>query len=63
MEHEIAQLRHLYAQMVGGVVKDSDGAKRIAEGLLSPVIEKLERLLHGGNKAMKLEAAQKGGKP
>lgn len=56
MEHEIAQLRHLYAQMVGGVVKDSDGAKRIAEGLLSPVIQKMERLLHGENESIKLEA-------
>ena len=42
MEHEISQLRHLYANMVGGVVKDSAAAKRIAEGLLAPVIERLE---------------------
>lgn len=43
MNHEIAQLRHMYAQMVNGCVKDSASAKRIAEGLLAPVIEGLER--------------------
>lgn len=56
MEHEISQLRHLYANMVNGAVKDSAAAKRIAEGLLSPVIERLERLLHGDNEPMKVEA-------
>lgn len=43
MEFEIAQLRHMYANMVNGGVKDSAAAKRIAEGLLAPVIESLER--------------------
>lgn len=45
MNHEIAQLRHLYANMVNGCVKDSAAAKRIAEGLLAPVIERLERVV------------------
>jgi hypothetical protein len=42
MEFEISQLRHLYANLVNGGVKDSAAAKRIAEGLLAPVIESLE---------------------
>ena len=45
MNHEIAQLRHLYANMVNGAVKDSAAAKRIAEGLLAPVIEEMERAI------------------
>ena len=40
---DLAQLRHLYAQMVGGHVKDSAQAKRIAEGILGRAIEGLER--------------------
>ncbi|WP_225783381.1 hypothetical protein [Xenophilus sp. Marseille-Q4582] len=40
----IAELRHLYANMVNGAVKDGAQAKRIAEGLLSRQIERLERL-------------------
>jgi len=56
MNHEIAQLRHLYANMVNGGVKDSAAAKRIAEGLLAPVIEGLERLTHGDNEQIKVEA-------
>lgn len=39
----LADLRHMYHQMVNGVVKDSAQAKRIAEGLLGRAIEKLER--------------------
>jgi hypothetical protein len=35
----MGQLRHLYAQMVGGHVKNT---KRAAEGLLSPAIAELE---------------------
>lgn len=42
-ERALSNLRHLYQQMAGGAVKDSAQAKRIAEGLLSPAIEKLER--------------------
>ena len=37
----IAQLRHLYAQMLGGRVRDTAEAAR---GLLGPAIERLERL-------------------
>ncbi len=37
----LAQLRHLYAQMVGGHVKDCAGAAR---GLLGPSIETLEQM-------------------
>lgn len=40
---DIAKLRHLYANLVGGGVRDASQAKRIAEGLLAPVIESLER--------------------
>jgi len=44
MKNEIAQLRHLYANLINGGVRDTASAKRIAEGLLAPVIEKLEKL-------------------
>lgn len=44
-DFSIAQLRHLYANLVSGAVKDSAAAKRIAEGLLAPVIERLERVV------------------
>lgn len=37
---DIAQLRHAYAQLKAGVVKDQ---ARFADGLLSPVIKSLER--------------------
>ena len=39
----LAQLRHLYQNMVNGAVRDTASAKRIAEGLLAPAIEALER--------------------
>ena len=39
----IAQLRHLYRNLVEGGVRDTASAKRIATGLLGPVIEQLER--------------------
>lgn len=42
-ERALSSLRHLYQQMAGGMVKDSAQAKRIAEGLLSPAIAKLEQ--------------------
>lgn len=38
----IANLRHLYQNLVGGGVKNAAEAKRIAEGLLGPAIEALE---------------------
>jgi hypothetical protein len=38
----IAQLRHLYQNMVNGGVQNADSAKRIAESLLSPAIAALE---------------------
>jgi len=60
MEFEIGQLRHLYANMVNGAVKDSAAAKRIAEGLLAPVIERLELAVP----QQEAEASSiKGGKP
>lgn len=40
----LSNLRHLYKQMIDGFVSDASKAKRIAEGLLSPAIQKLERL-------------------
>ena len=40
---ELAKLRHLYQNMVNGAVRDTASAKRIAEGLLAPAIEALER--------------------
>ena len=39
----LAKLRHLYANMINGGVRDTASAKRIAEGLLSPAIEALEK--------------------
>lgn len=39
----IAKLRHMYQNMVNGAVRDTASAKRIAEGLLAPAIEALER--------------------
>lgn len=39
----LAQLRHLYQNMVNGAVRDTASAKRIAEGLLAPAVEALER--------------------
>lgn len=42
-ERALSNLRHLYSQMAGGLVKDSAQAKRIAEGLLSPAIARLEQ--------------------
>ena len=42
--HVAANLRHMYRQMMNGV-KDSAQAKRLAEGLLAPQIERLERLI------------------
>ena len=39
----LAQLRHLHQNMVNGAVRDTASAKRIAEGLLAPAIEALER--------------------
>ena len=39
----LARLRHLYSNLVNGGVRDTASAKRIAEGLLAPVIEDLER--------------------
>ena len=42
-DRALSSLRHLYQQMAGGMVKDSAQAKRIAEGILSPAIAKLEQ--------------------
>lgn len=40
----LAQLRHLYANMMGGEVRDTAQTKRIAQGLLAPAIEALEQV-------------------
>ena len=40
---DLAQLRHMYQNMLNGGVRDTASAKRIAEGLLAPVIERMER--------------------
>jgi hypothetical protein len=42
MDEHLAQLRHLYANLMNGGVRDTASAKRIATGLLGPIIEKLE---------------------
>lgn len=42
-DEQIAQLRHLYANLMNGGVRDTASAKRIATGLLGPVVEGLER--------------------
>lgn len=39
----LAQLRHLYANMMGGAVRDTAQTKRMAQGLLAPAIEALEQ--------------------
>ena len=39
----LARLRHLYANLTNGGVRDTASAKRVAEGLLSPAIAALER--------------------
>ena len=39
---DIAKLRHLYANLKNGGVRDAAQAKRIADGLLAPIIERLE---------------------
>lgn len=39
----IASLRHLYANLTNGGVRDTASAKRVADGLLAPVIEAMER--------------------
>lgn len=46
---EIAQLRHLYKQMINGEVKDNKSA---AKYLLGPVIEKLENMTNNTNKRL-----------
>ena len=40
---DLAQLRHLYSNLINGGVRDTASAKRIATGLLGPVIERLEK--------------------
>jgi predicted nucleic acid-binding Zn-ribbon protein len=44
-EHALAQLRHLYAQMLAGLVKNNETA---AHGLLGPSIEAIERSHRAG---------------
>ena len=39
----LAQLRHVYTNLMNGGVRDTASAKRIGEGLLSPIIAILER--------------------
>lgn len=41
LRFEIAQLRHAYAQLNAGAVKDY---KQFANGLIAPVIEDLEKV-------------------
>ncbi|ASD50448.1 hypothetical protein FDI24_gp166 [Acidovorax phage ACP17] len=49
LEAVVAELRHLHANLVRSATKDYGGlgaqGKRLAEGLLSPQIERLERFL------------------
>ena len=57
----IAKLRHLYQNMVNGAVRDTASAKRIAEGLLAPAIEALERERdHWRERARTMEEHQRG---
>jgi len=61
MKNELSQLRHLYANLINGGVRDTASAKRIAEGLLAPAIERLEKFdkkLEDKEKAYSLEKAQ-----
>ena len=41
--NSLAQLRHVYTNLMNGGVRDTASAKRIGEGLLAPVIATLER--------------------
>lgn len=43
-QQALADLRHLYLQLVSGGVQDAVQARRIAEGLLAPAIARLETL-------------------
>jgi len=45
----VADLRHLYANLLNGAVRDTASAKRIATGLLGPAIERLEAVWKSGN--------------
>lgn len=47
LQNDVAQLRHLYLNLVSGNVMDKSQAKRIADGLLAPVIKNLEKKLNG----------------
>ena len=42
LQQALADLRHLYLQLVSGAVQDSAQAQRIAQGLLAPAIARLE---------------------
>ena len=54
---DIAKLRHLYANLKNGGVRDTAQAKRIADGLLAPIIERLE-LYQAAPKAAPQQEAQ-----
>lgn len=45
----IANLRHLYQQMMTGAILDAAGMRCAAQGLLAPAIEALERNQERGN--------------
>jgi hypothetical protein len=42
LRHVLAQLRHAYAQLAAGTVKDQ---KQFANGLISPQIKRLEKFV------------------
>lgn len=55
-ERALADLRHMYAQMVNGHVKDSAQAKSIADRLLARAIARIEHLQRGKMKICNKES-------
>jgi hypothetical protein len=59
MDDVLSNLRHLYANMLNGAVRDTASAKRIAIGLLGPAIEDLEKLAAPAQAAAVPEAVER----
>ena len=59
LDHALRNLRHLYEQMVGGLVTDQRSA---ADGLLSPAIAMLEKEQRRAMRAAAVDKILNGGK-
>jgi len=42
LSYDLAQLRHIYANLIGGVVDTEEKARQIGKGALGPIIQSLE---------------------